>query len=207
MQACREVGRLRERELLLMGAVLYWAEGAKDKPWARRESLDFVNSDPDVISLYLHWLALLGVSKERLRFAVQIHESADADSALDFWAQLVGVPSSSFQSTVLKRHNPRTTRKNVNEGYRGCLRVKVSRSAKLYQRVEGLWRGITDASMADRRSDHAPGPSTGDPAGALGRYRRGLDQGREMVADTAAAPLVPPAVSRDHPGVFHVDVS
>lgn len=28
---------------------LYWAEGMKDKPYSRRESPQFVNSDPNVV--------------------------------------------------------------------------------------------------------------------------------------------------------------
>jgi len=42
--------------VLLIGAALYWAEGSKDKPYARRERVQFINSDPDVIGFFLRWL-------------------------------------------------------------------------------------------------------------------------------------------------------
>lgn len=142
VSASREVGALTERELRVAGAVLYWAEGSKDKPWERRESLQFVNSDPDVIRFYLRWLETLGVTADRLTFSLQIHESADVEAALRYWADLVGVAPEDFQKTSLKRHDPHTRRKNVSQDYRGCLRVRVRRSAELYQRVEGLWHGI-----------------------------------------------------------------
>ncbi|MFF3628463.1 hypothetical protein [Streptomyces sp. NPDC002164] len=151
-QARADVGELSDRELFLAGVTLYWAEGAKDKSYSRRESLQFINSDPDVITLYLRWLELLGVSRERMHFRVSIHESADVAAAEHFWADLAGVPASSFQKTTLKKHNPRTVRKNTGDAYCGCLIVYVTKSAELYRRVEGTWYGIVlGASPTDQR--------------------------------------------------------
>jgi hypothetical protein len=140
--AAREIGPLSERELLLVGVALYWAEGSKDKPYSRRERVTFINSDPDVITLYLRWLDLLGVEPSRRRFHLSIHESADVGAALVFWAELIGVPPVDFCKTTLKRHNPRTVRHKVGEDYRGCLAVRVNGSADLYRRIEGWWSGI-----------------------------------------------------------------
>ncbi|MGW7051802.1 hypothetical protein [Streptomyces sp. NPDC054887] len=145
--AAEAVGELSDRELFLLGVTLYWAEGAKDKTYDRRESLRFINSDPDVITVYLRWLDLLGVPRARLRLYVSIHESADVPAAEEFWAQLTGVPRSGFNKASLKRHNPKTVRKNTGEAYRGCLAVYVTRSADLYRRVEGAWYGIVGASL------------------------------------------------------------
>ncbi|MFJ6633857.1 hypothetical protein ACIQMR_21085 [Streptomyces sp. NPDC091376] len=142
-RAAREgVGRLTDRELFIAGVTLYWAEGAKDKPYRRRECLHFINSDPHVIRLYLRWLALLGVPRERMRFRVSIHESADVAGAEGFWAEVAGVDASAFRKATLKRHNPKTTRKNTAEAYRGCLVIYVTESADLYRRMEGAWYGI-----------------------------------------------------------------
>lgn len=140
--AAMAVGGLSERELFLLGVALYWAEGSKDKPYERREHLKFVNSDPDVIRCHLSWLRLLGVTDDRLRFTVNIHESADVPSAERFWARVVGGGPERFNRTVLKRHRPTTSRRNTGEQHRGCLAVYVSRSADLYRRVEGAWYGI-----------------------------------------------------------------
>ncbi|MFJ7960608.1 hypothetical protein ACIQ62_30385 [Streptomyces sp. NPDC096319] len=144
--ARESVGTLSDRELLVAGVALYWAEGAKDKTYRRSESLQFINSDPSVITLYLRWLDLLGVERDRLRFRVSIHESADVAAAERFWAELVGVDGSTLQRATLKRHNPRTVRKNTAEAYRGCLVVYVTRSAELYRRMEGTWYGIVEAA-------------------------------------------------------------
>ncbi|GGZ71555.1 helix-turn-helix domain-containing protein [Streptomyces bluensis] len=140
--AQQEIGSLTERELFLLGVGLYWAEGAKDKEYSRREFVLFVNSDPGMIKVFLAWLDLLQVERERLRFRVMIHESADVGGAEQYWAALVGTDTSRFGKTTLKKHNPKTVRKNVGDQYRGCLVISVVQSADLYRRIEGWWNGI-----------------------------------------------------------------
>jgi hypothetical protein len=151
LRAAQEVGRLTDRELLLVGAVAYWAEGSKSKPWRREERLQFTNSDPRMITLFLNWLELLGVGRDLIRCTVHIHGSADIDRAVQFWSDTVQVPVTEFGKTVIKRHAPRTNRKNTGDGYVGCLTIYVRRSSALYRRTEGLWVGLVDASAPDRR--------------------------------------------------------
>ncbi|MEU5594629.1 hypothetical protein [Streptomyces sp. NPDC020298] len=147
-EAMQSIGGLSARELLLVGVGLYWAEGSKDKLYDRRENVTFVNSDPGMIKLYLAWLDLLQVERERLRFNVMIHENADVQGAEQYWADLVGADVSSFNKTTLKKHNPKTVRKNVGDSYRGCLVIKVLKGAELYRRIEGWWYGIVDAAAS-----------------------------------------------------------
>ncbi|WP_055548453.1 hypothetical protein [Streptomyces sp. NBRC 110028] len=142
LRAAREIGRMTDRELFLVGVGLYWAEGAKSKPYRLAERAVFINSDPDMITLYLAWLRLLGIEPRRLRFHLMIHESADAAEAERYWADLVGADTNAFSKTTLKKHNPKTTRKNTGESYRGCLSIRVLDGADLYRRIEGWWYGI-----------------------------------------------------------------
>ncbi|MFD7994454.1 hypothetical protein [Streptomyces mexicanus] len=140
--AAHELGEMSDRDLFVAGVALYWAEGAKDKTYDRRENVLFVNSDPGVIQIYLAWLRLPGVESERLRYRVMIHETADVEAAKRYWADLVGVDPATFQKTTIKKHNPKTVRKNVGENYRGCLVIRVSQGAELYRRIEGWWTGL-----------------------------------------------------------------
>ncbi|GAA0320684.1 hypothetical protein GCM10010302_69810 [Streptomyces polychromogenes] len=137
--AATEIGTLSERELFLLGVALYWAEGAKAKP---HPQIKFVNSDPNMIRTFLAWLRLMSVENERLRFTLQIHETADITAAEDYWQGIVGLGAAHFYKTAVKRHNPRTNRKNTGTGYRGCLTVSVLRGAELHRRIEGAWCGI-----------------------------------------------------------------
>jgi hypothetical protein len=47
---------------------------------------------------------------------------------------------------MVKRHNPKTVRKNVGDTYHGCLRIDVRRSADLYRRIEGWAEAIMNRS-------------------------------------------------------------
>ncbi|MFB7779306.1 hypothetical protein [Streptomyces bauhiniae] len=152
-EAKRAVGALSERELFLVGVGLYWAEGAKDKPYDRRENVTFVNSDPGMITTFLAWLDLLGVDRERLRFTVMIHETADVPGAERYWSELVRADRSAFHKTSLKKHNPKTVRRNTGDAYRGCLVIKVLKSADLYRRIEGAWYGIVEAAREADQSN------------------------------------------------------
>ncbi|MEV5874461.1 hypothetical protein AB0L75_09580 [Streptomyces sp. NPDC052101] len=145
-EAKQAIGNLSTRELFLLGVGLYWAEGGKDKPYDRRENVTFVNSDPGMIEVFLAWLDLLQVERDRLRFTVMIHETADVGAAERYWADFVGATPDSFNKTTIKKHNPKTVRKNTGDNYRGCLVIKVLKGADLYRRIEGSWYGIVEAA-------------------------------------------------------------
>ena len=145
-----EIGELTDRELLIAGAVAYWAEGAKSKPRRLSESIGFINSDPDMIRLFVAWLDLLGVERERLRLRVSIHESADVPAAEAFWADVAGVPVDVFSRATLKRHQPKTVRKNTGDSYHGCLIIRVLGSASLYRKTEGIWWAVAGSALRRR---------------------------------------------------------
>ncbi|GFE16443.1 hypothetical protein Sgleb_44900 [Streptomyces glebosus] len=64
------------------------------------------------------------------------------EAAEQFWADVTGADPSAFGKTTLKKHNPRTVRKNVGADYHGCLMIRVQQCAELYRRIEGWWYGI-----------------------------------------------------------------
>ncbi|MEU6023386.1 helix-turn-helix domain-containing protein [Micromonospora sp. NPDC047134] len=67
------VKELRYREVVLVGAALYWAEGLKTKPWRPHDRrVRFVNSDPALIELLLRFVEALGEHRAALRYRVSI---------------------------------------------------------------------------------------------------------------------------------------
>lgn len=137
----REAEDLTDRELLLLGTALYWAEGSKSKPYRRRERLCFINSDPDVIRVHMRWLRLLGFGPQHCSFSLSIHETADVEAAERFWLEVIG-PGGRWRKATIKRHRFETVRKNIGDSYHGCLVVRARQSRVAYQRMEGVWRGI-----------------------------------------------------------------
>jgi transcriptional regulator with XRE-family HTH domain len=154
--AAAEIGVMSPREILIAGAIAYWCEGTKSKPHELRERILFINSDPGLIKFFLRFLTVARVESAQLRFRVYIHETADVAAAERFWADIIGAEPASFYKAVLKRHNPRTIRKNVGPDYYGCLRIDVLDSAGLYRRIEGWARAALDTG----RSTEAPGAGT-----------------------------------------------
>ncbi|MEV2236966.1 helix-turn-helix domain-containing protein [Micromonospora sp. NPDC049891] len=136
--AAQLVGQLDERDLLLIGAAVYWCEGTKSKPWRRDDHVQFVNSDPGLHSLFLRFLEVCGVDRAVPTYRVSIHETADPDAAAEWWAAELGLPRERFRRATLKKHNPTTVRRNTGDEYRGCLVINVPRSRELYWRIEGM---------------------------------------------------------------------
>ena len=135
--AAAEIGELTEREIIIAGAIAYWCEGTKSKPHRPSDRVAFTNSDPALIQFFLRFLDATGTPRTDMAFRVFIHENADVESAQRFWLDVTGAPPGQFLAPALKRHNPKTVRKNVGDNYHGCLRIDVHRSAALYRRIEG----------------------------------------------------------------------
>ena len=146
-EAAAKVGPMSDRELLLVGAALYWAEGSKSKPWRLSDRVIFINSDATVIRVMLRWLEVQRVEQSRLTLRLSIHESADVEAAERYWSEVTGVGLEQFKRATLKKHNPKTVRHNTGENYYGCLIVNVQGSAELYRSIEAMWRGIARAGL------------------------------------------------------------
>jgi transposase len=137
------VGALSNREIALLGAIAYWCEGAKEKPWHKStRGLAFINSDPILILLFIRYVEQLGVDRHALTYRLTIHESADVPAANVWWADQVGVPVEIFRRPTLKTRNPSTVRRNVGDAHRGCLIVYVPKSARLQWEIEAVVRAI-----------------------------------------------------------------
>jgi hypothetical protein len=141
------IGALDERDLLLIGAAIYWCEGSKSKPWRRNERLTFTNSDPGLLALFLRFLESCGVDRGAPTYRLSIHESADVDAAESWWRETLGLPADRFRVPTLKRHRVTTNRRNIGESYRGCLVVDVPGSRELYWRVEGVVRTLSAEAL------------------------------------------------------------
>lgn len=142
LDAANEMLPLSRRDIILAGAVAYWCEGTKAKPWRPRERVTFVNSDRHLIELFQRFLDAVGVEQHRRGYRVSIHETADIDAALQYWAGVVGVAPGVFASTTIKRHRPQTNRINRLDGYHGCLVITVSEGAALYRQIEGWAKSV-----------------------------------------------------------------
>lgn len=144
--AAAQVGEPTDREIIVAGAIAYWCEGSKSKPYRLDEQVRFINSDPALIKFFLKFLDKAGVSRQRLRYRVHIHESGDVEAATHYWASVTGVAPDQFAPSVIKHHTPRTSRRGDNADYHGCLKVSVSKSSELYREISGWAHGVMTAN-------------------------------------------------------------
>ncbi|MEQ4301054.1 helix-turn-helix domain-containing protein [Plantactinospora sp. B6F1] len=147
-RAAERIGQVNERDLFILGAAIYWCEGAKSKPWRRDDRVVIINSDVRLLGLFLRFLEVCGVDRSVPSYRLSIHESADAEAAARWWQEVLGLPAERFQRPTLKRHQPKTVRYNTDADYRGCLIINVPRSRELYWRIEGAISALFDSATA-----------------------------------------------------------
>ena len=139
-----QIGELTDREVLIAGVIAYWCEGSKSKSYRpSNDRVIFMNSDPGLVRFFLRFLDVVGVQRSDLVFRVHIHESADVEAAQRFWEEVTRAPADLFGKPTLKRHNPKTVRKNIGTAYHGCLRIDVRRSGELYRKIAGWASAVT----------------------------------------------------------------
>ena len=141
-KARNEIGKLSKRELWLIGVALYWAEGAKEKPWSVNVDLKFNNSDPLMIIFFLKWLKKIClVSPQDIIYELYIHETANWKDAARYWSKIISIPPQKIR--VYFKHNKiKTKRKNTGNDYHGLIMVRVKKSTNLNRKITGWAEGI-----------------------------------------------------------------
>ena len=130
----RKIGQLTERELLLVGASLYWAEGNK-----KQRVVVFANSDPDMIKIFLKWLQVCNnVTKDRLSSYVGINQAHKKRICLveKYWSELTGIPLDNFTKPSYKKVKSAKIYENFEDHY-GTLFVRLKKSTNLHYEILG----------------------------------------------------------------------
>ncbi len=84
---------MEQAELFGMGIGLYWGEGTK----ASTSSVRLGNTDPKLLLMFMRFLIeLFGVDINKLHFGLQIFTDINAEQALSYWVEELGVKSSQF---------------------------------------------------------------------------------------------------------------
>lgn len=141
----KTLGIFSKRDLFILGIGLYWAEGTKEKTYRPSVPVEFANSDPEMIRIYMKWIKMfLNVKNENIQLILHIHQNRlqELDSFKLFWAKVTGLDLKNFASIVVKKHIPKTKRKNISDTYKGLLAIRICRSTILNRRIQGWIHGI-----------------------------------------------------------------
>jgi predicted transcriptional regulator len=112
------------RDLLISGIALYWAEGSKSESTNR---FVFVNSDPKMILVMVKWLKeIMKIENGDFMPRISINKihRPRIDSILKFWANLLGLHIDSFGKPVFIEIDNKKVYSN-HDSYHGIIRLSI----------------------------------------------------------------------------------
>lgn len=146
-EAMKDIGTITRRELWLMGVMLYWAEGSKEKEYRPGSPMRFSNTDPDMIKLFLLWLKeICHKTFDDLIIEVYIHHlhRERTEEIVTFWTNIINDPQGVIARVYYKKGNPKTIRKNIGQTYHGTLTIYVKSSSSLNRQIAGWTQGVVN---------------------------------------------------------------
>lgn len=146
-----DISTISEHELFLIGIILYWAEGSKEKEYRPGSPLEFSNMDPKMIKVFLIWLLkVCKINRNMLVFNIFLHQSHKnkTEEVREYWSKITGFSKDSFATIYWKKNKLKTNRRNVKEKYYGVLKIKVRKSSSLVRKIAG-WSEVVFNKVID----------------------------------------------------------
>lgn len=137
--------RIDRNTLLIIGAMLYWGEGAKEKEYRPGQGIIFSNSDKYMIKLFAKCLRdIFHVQKNDISYDICIHENYKqrSEEIVAYWKAELDEFTNNFGKIYYKKHNITSKRRNNGNNYFGLVRLKVTKSSSITRRIAGLVEGI-----------------------------------------------------------------
>ena len=98
-RASRDIDNISLKELKIVGAILYWAEGGKTK----RGLVRVANSDPSVIRVMMRFFReVCSIKEEKFRAQIHTHSHLNILKSLKYWSKITGIPIKQFYKTYAK---------------------------------------------------------------------------------------------------------
>jgi hypothetical protein len=92
---------ISEEKLKIAGIMLYWAEGT-----LRNTTVDFANSNPEMIKIFLRFLRIIcGIKEERLRVYLYAYSHHNLEQLKSYWHNTTGIPLSQFTKPYIREGN------------------------------------------------------------------------------------------------------
>lgn len=98
--ALRKINSEKLRILKTIGVMLYWGEGYK----AGKTTVDFANSDKDMIVLFLRFLReVCGINEKRLRVYSYLYANQDIEKCIKFWSKVTKISKKQFTKPYIRK--------------------------------------------------------------------------------------------------------
>lgn len=137
-----DIKSMSKRELMLIGASLYWAEGSKSERMTSTP-LDFCNSDPRMIIIYMRFIReILQIPEERIRSGIHIYPTISEDGAREYWARITKLPKDRFYIITQISKASKGVRP-INTLPYGTISIRISNRIQ-FHKVKGMINGIIE---------------------------------------------------------------
>jgi len=135
----------RERNLLhVAGCMLFWAEGSRE-----RNKVDFVNSDPAMVSFFLRFLrTCFDVPDSKMRITCNLFaDHAERQRKIEeFWLNVTGLPRVCLRKSTVNRYSKYSKKRRRNKLPYGTCRITVYDT----RIVQGIYGAIQEYADFDR---------------------------------------------------------
>lgn len=93
------IGKISDREFLIAGLFLYWAEGSKTKNF----SISLTNTNPTMLVLFIRWLNFFDVPKSKLKIHLHLYSDMNIKKQMKFWSDTLDIPLMQFRKPYIKK--------------------------------------------------------------------------------------------------------
>ena len=150
----KRIRTLLPHDLLLLGTVLYWAEGYK-RPIVQNGKertahvISFLNTDPIMIAAFVRFLVqALEIPKEKIKLTMRLYPHINEEEARRYWMRASGLLESSFQRSTIMVSGATKKKRPFNRLPYGTLCVSVSDTPRFHHLI-GLIEGVKDKLVRD----------------------------------------------------------
>jgi predicted DNA-binding protein YlxM (UPF0122 family) len=116
----KKINNEKLKILKAIGVMLYWGEGYK----TGKNTVDFANSDKDMIILFLKFLRkICGVDEKRLRVYPYFYANQNIDENKDYWSKIAKIDKNQFTRPYVRND---FNRDKLNKMPHGLIHIRYS---------------------------------------------------------------------------------
>ena len=148
MKGRKMIASLSQKDLLILGAALYWGEGYKKaiSYRGRRRTyhpVSLSNSDPKLVQIFLRFLReCFSIKDQDIQIGLRIYEHMNTEEAMRFWQRETKLPSSNFLKVYYGVSISSERRRGFNRLPHGTVQIRVN-STPLFYQIMGLIDSIS----------------------------------------------------------------
>lgn len=123
------IGNLSKRDLMLILGMIYWGEGTKSE-------LNMINSDPDILKIFISCLRMLNINECDLRMGLRLFPNCNIKESKKFWMQTLNIP----ENQVLRIEFVKGSKKHKHKY--GMCRIRLKCGSLYFKKIMSIIRHV-----------------------------------------------------------------